>query len=140
MFTTYCLNVIAGNFFGTKKTPSIPEVFYLGLSSTAPNLDGSGVTEPIVSGNGYSRIKIENLSEPINGEVKNVGYIAFNKSTASWGAQSHYVIFDAETGGNLLMYGEFEEAQHVEKGTIILFEDGELKLAVANEDDITDGE
>lgn len=46
MNTTYFLNLVSGNVFGSKKTPALPEKYYLGLSSAAPALDGSGVVEP----------------------------------------------------------------------------------------------
>ena len=36
MNTTYFLNLVSGNVFGSKKSPAIPEKYYLGLSSTAP--------------------------------------------------------------------------------------------------------
>ena len=39
MNTTYFLSLAAGNLFGTQKTPAIPEKYYIGLSSTTPNLD-----------------------------------------------------------------------------------------------------
>lgn len=40
MNTTYFLNLVSGNVFGSKKTPAVPEKCYLGLSSAAPALDG----------------------------------------------------------------------------------------------------
>ena len=35
MNTTYFLNLVSGNVFGSKKTPAVPEKYYLGLSSAA---------------------------------------------------------------------------------------------------------
>lgn len=54
MNTTYFLNLVSGNVFGSKKTPALPEKYYLGLSSAAPALDGSGVVEP-GEGAGYAQ-------------------------------------------------------------------------------------
>ena len=73
--------------FGSKKSPAIPEKYYLGLSSTAPSLDGSGVTEP-GSGTGYARVELTSLSAPINGGVTNGGAIDFAESTAEWGTDT----------------------------------------------------
>ena len=70
MNTTYFLNLVAGNVFGTKKTPAIPSNYYLGLSRTEPNVSGGNVSEPAASG-GYARIKLTNLSQPSNGVVTN---------------------------------------------------------------------
>ena len=38
MNTTYFLNCAAGNLFGTKVSHGIPESYYIGLSTTAPNI------------------------------------------------------------------------------------------------------
>ena len=68
MNTTYFLNLVSGNVFGSKKTPALPEKYYLGLSSAAPALDGSGVVEP-GGGAGYARVELTSLSAPVNGVV-----------------------------------------------------------------------
>lgn len=46
MNTTYFLNCVAGNLFHTKESPTIPAQYYIGLSSSTPAIDGSGVNEP----------------------------------------------------------------------------------------------
>ena len=38
MNTTYFLNQVMGNLFKTKETPALPSEYYIGLSSTAPNM------------------------------------------------------------------------------------------------------
>ena len=86
MNTTYFLNVVAGNVLKTKSIPALPTKFYLGLSSTAPNLDGTGATEPATSA-GYKRVELTSLSEPANGVVTNDATIDFDESTAALG---HY--------------------------------------------------
>lgn len=53
--------LVSGNVFGSKKTPALPEKYYLGLSSAAPALDGSGVVEP-GEGAGYARVELTSLS------------------------------------------------------------------------------
>lgn len=131
MNTTYFLNLVSGNVFGSKKSPAIPEKYYLGLSSTAPSLDGSGVTEPD-SGTGYARVELTSLSAPINGGVTNGGAIDFAESTAEWGTMTHYVIYDALSEGNLLMYGELSASRKVEADTIMTIKLGSLNLSVVN--------
>lgn len=68
MNTTYFLNQVMGNLFKTKETPALPSEYYIGLSSTAPNISGGNVTEPL-SNSGYKRVKLENLSEPADGVI-----------------------------------------------------------------------
>lgn len=131
MNTTYFLNLVAGNVFGSKKSPTIPEKYYLGLSSTAPSLDGNGVTEPS-SGAGYARVELTSLSTPVEGVVTNSSAIDFAESTAEWGTMTHFVIYDAPSGGNLLMYGELSASRRVEAATIMTIKIGSLNLSVVN--------
>ena len=130
MNTTYFLNLVAGNVFRSKTSPGIPSTYYLGLSSTAPNIGGTGVTEP--SGGGYKRVAITNLTAPSNGVVSNSNDINFAESTAAWGVMSHYVIYDAETGGNLLMYDVLNAKRTVEESTIMTVLAGALTLSAVN--------
>lgn len=131
MNTTYFLNLVSGNVFGSKKSPAIPEKYYLGLSSTAPSLDGSGVIEP-GDGTGYARVELTSLSAPINGAVTNSSAIDFAESTAEWGTMTHFVIYDALSEGNLLMYGELSASRKVEADTIMTIKLGSLNLSVVN--------
>lgn len=131
MNTTYFLNAVAGNVFGTKTNPALPSEYYIGLSSTAPNLNGSGVTEPAAVA-GYARVKLESLGAPTNGVVSNTADINFAESTASWGTVSHFVIFDAQNDGNLLMYGALSTSRSIEPATVMTIKGGYLKLSVQN--------
>lgn len=131
MNTTYFLNLVAGNVFGSKKSPTIPEKYYLGLSSTAPSSDGNGVTEPS-SGAGYARVELTSLSTPVEGVVTNSSAIDFAESTAEWGTMTHFVIYDAPSDGNLLMYGELSASRRVEAATIMTIKIGSLNLSVVN--------
>lgn len=131
MNTTYFLNQVAGNLFKTKTTPALPSAFYIGLSSTAPNIDGTNVGEPNSSA-GYARVELTSLGEPDNGVVTNELAINFNESTASWGTVTHFVIYDAETGGNLLMYGALSTPRSVEAATIMTIKENYLSLSAQN--------
>ena len=129
MTTTYFLNLAAGNIYRTKETPAIPTEYWIGLSTTAPNLNGTNVSEPVGSA-GYARVKLDMLSEP--GVVTNEANIDFNESTASWGTVTHFVVFDAQNGGNLLQYGALSTPRSVEAATIMTIKAGYLNLSVQN--------
>lgn len=90
---------------------------YLGISTTAPARNGTGVTEP--SGMGYTRMPVwtwapvtETLypSETPHGRsshfTRNTSSIVFPAATGTWisGSGAHQVFYDAPTGGNLLYY------------------------------------
>lgn len=131
MNTTYFLNCVAGNLFGTTTSPAIPSAYYIGLSTTAPAIDGSNVSEP-ASGSGYSRVVLDNLSAPTDGVVTNTASVNFEESTASWGTVTHFVIYDAQTGGNLLMYGALSTPRVVEEATVMTIRQNYLRLSTQN--------
>lgn len=131
MTSTYFLNCIMGNVFMTKLSPTLPKKVYLGLSSTAPQVDGTGVSEPLASA-GYQRVELTNLGEPVNGVVSNGGEIQFDESSASWGTITHFVLFDSPTDGNLLMFNQLSQSRSVETATIVMVKTGSLKLTLAN--------
>ena len=131
MNTTYFLNQVMGNLFKTKETPALPSEYYIGLSSTAPNISGGNVTEPL-SNSGYKRVKLENLSEPADGVITNEQAISFDESTANWGTMSHFVIYDALEAGNLLMYDTLSTPRNVEAATIVTINANSLTLTLSN--------
>lgn len=132
MVTTYFLNNIAGNIFGTKTDPALPSEYYIGLSTTAPTTAGENVTEPSTSGTGYSRVKVTSFSEPDNGAVTIEEAVAFPESTADWGTVTHYVLYDAITGGNLLIYDPLNSSRHIDANTSVVFQQGSLTIAIQN--------
>ncbi len=131
MNTTYFLNQVMGNLFKTKESPALPSEYYIGLSSTAPNISGGNVTEPL-SNSGYKRVRLENLSEPADGVITNEQAISFDESTANWGTMSHFVIYDALEAGNLLMYDTLSTPRNVEAATIVTIKANSLTLTLSN--------
>lgn len=133
MNTKYFLNCVAGNLFQTKTEPAMPTKYYIGLSTTAPSIEGTGVNEPSTDA-GYSRVELTSLSEPVDGVVSNTLAINFDESTATWGTITHFVIYDTKgaDSGNLLMYGELSTPRAVEAATIMTIKEGYLKLSAQN--------
>lgn len=131
MNTTHFLNRVAGNLFRTETSPAIPTEYYIGLSTTEPTMAGTNVSEPSVSA-GYGRVLLENLSAPTNGVVTNTANINFEESTASWGTVTHFVIYDAEIDGNLLMYGALSTPRVVEAATVMTIRQDYLRLSAQN--------
>lgn len=130
MNTTYFLNLLAGNVFRSKLTPSLPETLYVGLSSTQPAMDGTGFTEPQDSA--YQRIELTGMGEPENGAVVNTALLDFPESVEDWGVMTYFGVFDSGSGGNLLMYGELDPSRTVESVTVMAFKPGALKLSMQN--------
>lgn len=121
MNTKYFKNLVMGNIFKTQTSPKIPD-YYIGLSSTTPDLSGNNVTEPSTSGTGYARVKLTSLGAPSDGTITNSSDITFSESQSDWfpagNPATHYVIFDSQTGGNLLMYNELVKPRIIEADTV----------------------
>lgn len=101
-----------------------PTTYYLGLSTTPIDRNGSGATEPSASA-GYSRVAITNnktaFSQSSNGELYNTGTIEFQESTATWGTITHYFLSDSQTGGNIRFYEAFSTPRVVSESSSVMF-------------------
>lgn len=132
MNTEYFLNLVAGNVLGCKTDPPLPASYYLALSKTVPDMNGTGVTEP--DGNGYARVELSYFGEPNAGVVENYGGISFPEATGSWGEIGYFAIYDAAEGGNLLMYNQLPSPISVLAQTIVAFGPGDLTLSFVTAD------
>lgn len=107
---------------------SFPEILYVGLLTSAPS-DSSSGTE--VSGGGYARVGVAcslvswagtqaanstAASSGTSGTTSNNNAIEWADPTADWGTVTHFGIFDAPTGGNLLVWGAMTTARLVANG------------------------
>lgn len=124
-----------------------PSTLYIGLFTAAPSdTPGSG-TE--VSGGNYSRASVPSslanwagtqgagtttVSTGSSGTTSNNNPITFPAPTgANWGVVTHFGIFDASSGGNLLYWGALNVAKTVNNGdSAPLFAAGSLSVQVDN--------
>lgn len=120
-----------------RKTLDVPATLYVGLSTTPPNPDGSNFTEP--SGNGYARVEVPNDTTwwydatVGNPAVKaNAVPILFPEATGPWGEVSHWGIFDAETGGELIDWAPLTMPMIVDVGQQPQFREGDLQTRLQN--------
>jgi len=93
-----------------------PANYYVALSTADPLGDGSGLAEP--SGNSYARVETDaaDWEEVTAFETHNVSLLAFSAATGSWGTITHFAVFDAASGGNLLFYGALDSPVAVGNG------------------------
>lgn len=124
------------------QTFSPPPGLHVGLLSSAPS-DSGGGTE--ISGNGYARQNISptlanwagtqstgstTVSTGTTGTTSNNVAVTFPTPTASWGAVSHFGIFDSATGGNLLFYGALTIAKTINQGDTVTFPIAALSVQI----------
>ena len=129
MVTTYFKNLVADVVWKTAAGASLPETYYLAASTTQPLEDGTGVTEPD-SATGYSRVAMSELAQAVDGVTTNSAAISWPKVILDAGAVTHWALFDAAEGGNLLMGGEFDSVKHLDPGTTLTVEAEGLELHV----------
>ena len=129
MNSTYWLNTIMDAMY----VNSAGE-FYLGLSSTLPNKDGSNVSEP--AGASYARVKINSFTAAVDGTVYNTETLTFPKSTEIWfpsdAKAAYWVLFDG--AGNFLSAGELNEPKTIESSTTLSIEAETLGITLMDYD------
>lgn len=122
----YLENKVLDHVLGTTSY-TMPTTVYIGLSTGSFADDNSG-TE--LSGSGYARQSIA-FDAAASGTTDNTSNVDFPAATGSWGTVSHYGLFDALTGGNLLIHGAFTTSKTVATGDILRVAAGELDITAA---------
>lgn len=102
---------------------------YLALFTTDPAEDASG-TE--VSGGGYARIAAASWAAPSNGATSNSADVDFGYATGgAWGTISHAALFDASSGGNMLIYGPLASSKTVADGDGFIVRSGQFSFTIS---------
>lgn len=107
-------------------TYTSPADVYVGLFLNDPGDDGAG-TE--VSGGSYAR-EIATFAAPSNGSSSTNADVQFPQATANWGAITHFAIFDALSGGNMLYHGILTAAKTIETGDVFKIASGNLTVTL----------
>ena len=129
------------NHFFTDPAYTPPTTLYIGLSSTTPTEAGANITEP--SGGAYARVSTTAAdwgaasgTAPV---VKsNTAVKTFTTATADWVAGAnltHFVIMDASTAGNCLMWGPLTTPKPVLNGDTPSFGAGALVAKMGDPSD-----
>ncbi len=125
-FSDYWENAILDHLFG--KGNYTPPTIYVGLSTADPGDDGTGLSEP--SGNGYARVATAaaDWNAASGGALDNANAIAFAEASGDWPTVTHFALFDAATGGNLLAHGALNQAKTIAGGDTARFAAGDLDV------------
>lgn len=106
---------------------TMPATVYLGLSVASMADDASG-TE--LTGSGYARQTIS-FASASGGSASTDATVTFPTATGSWGSIGFWSLWDASSGGNMLMHGAFTTAKTVENGDILRVNSGDLTITAA---------
>lgn len=129
MISTYFKNMVADVVWKTVSDATLPDTYYLALSSTEPAEDGTGATEPDTSC-GYARVPVTALSSAVDGVTSNSVAISWPKIITDGGIVSCWILYDAATDGNVLMSGSLGGSKHLDAGFSISILAGKLSLNV----------
>lgn len=119
-----------------------PATLHVGLLTAAPS-DAGGGTE--VSGGSYARVAVTSgvstwkstnnttsgVSSGTGGVTRNAAAITFPTPSATWGTVTHFAIYDAATGGNLLFYGSLTISKTINQSDTVSFPADSLTITFA---------
>ena len=106
---------------------TMPTTVRIGLSTGSFGDDNSG-TE--LTGNGYARQAIT-FAAASSGSAATNATVTFPTATGSWGSVGFWGIFDAASGGNLLVHGAFDSAKTIGTGDVFRINSGDLTVTAA---------
>jgi hypothetical protein len=109
----------------TNTAYSSPTTVYVGLYTVAPT-DAGGGTE--VTGNNYARESVS-FASAVAGETSNDAEVEFGTPSATWGEVVAFGVFDADTAGNLLYWGDLTNAKTINSGDVVKFLVNELDVS-----------
>ena len=117
--TNYLENKLIDHIFRTSSFTK-PTSLYVGLLTGITDAEAGTITE--VSGGSYARVVRNPLDANWNasttsGTTANTASLQFPSATADWGTCTHFGIWDAATGGNLLIYAPLTVARTITNGT-----------------------
>lgn len=123
--TDYLENKLLEHIVG-KTAYGMPTV-WVGLFTAAPSDAGGGVE---VSGGGYVRKATAGADwgAAAGGSIANAVAMRFVTATAAWGTVTHFGIFDAASGGNLLRWAALATSKVIGSGDTGEFAAGQLVL------------
>jgi hypothetical protein len=125
------------------QTPAPTSTLYIGLHTSAPS-DAGGGTE--VSGGSYARVSVTSstanwagtqaagsttASSGTGGQTSNNAAITFPTPTAGWGTVTHFGIYDAASGGNLLFWGALTISKTINQADTVTFPAASLSITFA---------
>lgn len=114
----------------TAESVTRPTQWFVGLSSVASDDTGTTIVEP--TGNGYARqaIAFSAATSP-DGTTSNQNPVSFTATGGNWGTMTHIGIYDAETGGNLILHGILQVERIVNDGDTLTFAPDRVNITLS---------
>lgn len=110
--------------------PAAPTSLQIGLLTSAPAHDGSGISEPN-NLNGYSRQPVSFGATTVSAGVSSIttaNSVVFGPVTGTaWGTVTHAAVFNADTG-DMLFYGPLAASRTAPVGDSVSFGAGAIQF------------
>lgn len=138
----YLENKLVDQLFRGQAAPTTTTL-YVGLLTAAPS-DAGGGTE--VTGGSYARVAVTSslanwagtqaaasttASSGTGGQTSNNAAITFPTPAATWGTVTHFGIYDAASGGNLLFWGALTISKTINQADTVTFPAASLSITFA---------
>lgn len=115
---------------------SAPATLYVGLATEAPTETTTGTTVSEPSGGAYARVSktnnSTNFSAASSSTKTNATDVDFPTPTASWGTVRYWILCDASSGGNLLMWGRLSTPITIASGAAPTLAAGAMSIRIAS--------
>jgi len=125
--STHLANELLDHVFKTGEYSQLTHL-YVAASTANPTDDGSGMAEP---SDGYARKLHDAYDAAAAGASENTGAITFDQASGAWGTITYVAIFDALSGGNMLLYAELDSSVAIADQDTLQFNDGGLDITMA---------
>jgi hypothetical protein len=137
--TQRSIKALFNYLFGKTSDFDTQPTVWVALSTSTPTATGTNVTEP--STGSYARVETAagdwaaagNITK--GGSIANTNAVDFPTPTGNWGTVTHFVLYDAETTGNVIGYGPLSASKSVETDDEVTFPAGDLKITGVDDDD-----
>ena len=113
------------NWVLTTNAATRPTAWYVALFTTDPT-DADTGTE--VTGGSYARTAV--TFSVTGNAATNTGGVEFPAATADWGTVSHIGVYDASTGGNLILHSALTTAKAITDGDVFRIPTGDLDFTL----------
>ena len=133
-FSVYAANKVLDNIFrGTAF--SVPNL-HIALFTSSAGLETNNAasqTEITAAGTGYARTAVPSytgFTAAASGKTTNATALEFHVASRDWGTVTHIALMDAETGGNVVLWGSIRNARPIYSGDIIRFTPGAIVITL----------
>ena len=135
--TTGTANKVLDLLFGQTALSNL-STMYMGLSTTTIQNDGTGATEPSITGTAYARVAITNnktnWGTASAASLSNAVAVTFPESTASWGTITYVFLAAAGTAGvaDIWYFEALSTPKTVQTATTVQFAIGAITASMTN--------